>query len=584
MLYYTDSGLRHTDSVYDRLAYLERAVFGNAQQSNQSTSSPSGGHRHADRSQPKHTPAAFTPLSSCDDSEASDTSTQYLQQLVAKLPPEEQANIFVQYLSKMSIQHWIVLQVPSSKLLVSNLYTSVRQGILPTAEDLLFTFTTLACLTFAWSPQLLSTLGITAEQALRASRAYTKCALSLVNDEHKLIKPSVTALMATSNLSQFLLHAQGLENNVEAMRLRMYLIGMMQTMDLARLDTPARKQQRQQDGYSMLDVEMLRRVWWNNVGHDWLGGFSGGVCNGTFLFQPQHMRVDLPSHTDDANITAEAVVGVKPLSERTEMSSFIYRIKIAEICREAVEMLPSQFDDTQDINYAAVLRIDEKFNNLIQSLPEHFRLTTSDAASSETDGPDYKNSAFNMSKLTLNFAILCRLCRLHRRHFIQGMHDPRFKYSHTACVRAAQEALELRARMEEHGKTIGMFTSRSRVLMHHSFVAALVLATDVSFNSGTPLAEKRRLQVLTMCDNMERSVDQPGAFAEGVQQDIQTLVSTLRQGKMQQTAQLESTSMGLTMAQSSEFEDLDRLFADFVELAPEMDSSQWDFIFESIQC
>lgn len=398
-------------------------------------------------------------------------------------------------------------------------------------------------------------------------------------DEHKLIKPSVTALMAVSNLSQFLLHAQGLDNNIEALKLRMYVVGMMQAMDIQRLDTPARKAQRDQEGYNMLDLEMLRRAWWNNVGHDWLGGFSGGACNGTFLFQPQHMMIDLPSHTDDANITADAVVGVKPLSERTEMSTFIYRIKIAEICREAVEMLPSQFDDRLDTNYAAVLMIDERFNTLLQTLPEHFRMT-----SSEADITDYHFGAFTMSKLTLNFAVLCRLCRLHRRYFIEGMHDARYKYSHTACVRAAQEALEIRARLEECGKSMGMFTSRSRVLMHHSFVAALVLATDVSFNSGTPLAEKRRMQVLAMCDNMERSVDQPGAFAEGVQQDIQTLVSTLRQSKTQQTAQLESSSMGLTMAQTSEFEDLDRLFADFVELAPEMDSSQWDFIFESIQC
>lgn len=505
--------------------------------------------------------------------------------MVSKLPPEDQATILIHYLGKMSRQHWMVLHVPSARLLMANVYNALRQGITPSAEDLLFVFTMLACFTFAWSPELLTTLKATTEDALRASRAYTNSALSLISDEHRLIAPSVTALVATSNLSQFLLHAQGLENNGEAMRLRMYVLGMMQTMDVARLDTAFRKQQREQEGYSKLDVEMLRRTWWNNVGHDWLGGFSGGVCNGTFLFQPRYMKVDLPSHTDDANITPEAVVGIKPLSEPTEMSTFIYRVKIADVCRQAVEMLPSQFDDASEGDYAAVLRVDEMFHTFQQSLPPHFRMTSSNGGSA---GGDENVDALAMSRMALNFTILCRLCRLHRRWFIQGMHDARFKYSHTTCVRAAQEALEIRARMEEVSKTMGMFTSRSRVLMHHGFVAALILATDVSFNSGTPLAENRRRQVLAMCDNMERSVDQPGEFAEGVQRDIQTLVSTLRMSKTTQAQEMESSSLcGMTPAAAAqannEFEDLDRLFADFVELAPEMDSAQWDFIFESIQ-
>lgn len=126
---YTNSRLRHTDSVYDRLAYLEQAVFGNGQRSNQSTSS--GGHRHVGRSPPKQTPPTFTPLGSCDDGDSPDNSAQYPAQMASKLPPEEQATVFIHYLGKMSHQHWIVMHVPSSKLLMANVYSTVKQGLTP---------------------------------------------------------------------------------------------------------------------------------------------------------------------------------------------------------------------------------------------------------------------------------------------------------------------------------------------------------------------------------------------------------------------------------------------------------------------
>lgn len=70
-----------------------------------------------------------------------------------------------------------------------------------------------------------------------------------------------------------------------------------------------------------------------------LYAFSDCPQEGPYLIQPRLMRVDYPAHLDDITITKgtyelrEASVSVP-----TPMSFFNCRIKLAELCRETVDL------------------------------------------------------------------------------------------------------------------------------------------------------------------------------------------------------------------------------------------------------
>lgn len=315
------------------------------------------------------------------------------------------------------------------------------------------------------------------------------------------------------------------------------------------------------------------------------------------------MNIDLPSHVDDEYVTPEGVTNIQPLSKRTVMSTFLYRVRLATICREIVDALPSQLQDTEPADYSLILELDKKFTDFRENLPPHFVIRGT--LDEEINNAVHDHSlSFVLNKFVMDFTLLIRVCRLHRPYFMLGMGDARYAYSHKACVRAAQSALDLRLAMDKVGKLTGLFTNWSWVVMHNSFIAALILATEVSYNPAAEDAERRREQVLSMCNLMERSIDESGSVVVGLQHNLQTLVSTLRPGKTDRpvvsntllpvadsallapinqspTQAAADVTLSETVAMPMEF-DIDQLFLDFVELAPDMDGSQWDSLFENV--
>ena len=302
------------------------------------------------------------------------------------------------------------------------------------------------------------------------------------------------------------------------------------------------------------------------------------------------MNVRLPSNTNDEYVTPTGITKKFPLDELTTMTAFHYRIKLADVCRQVVDAMPA-FDDEAPA-YETVLAMDKKFQDLLNSMPVSMRIDTENIAQSAEMCKTFP--ALPLLRAGFHLSVQTRLCRLHRPYHLEGLTNKKYAYSHSMCLRAAQAVLDTRSALDDAGKPLGVNPARSWVVMQHVFVAGLILATDVSFNPSAPDSQRRKAKVLAICDILEKSIDESGAGMEGVQRNLQTLISTLQgQGAPitrmdpgvgdsdMPNAPVQPTGRtdGDGAADMAVDFDFDQLWNEFMAIAPDLEVPQWDMVF-----
>ncbi|KAH8651411.1 hypothetical protein BX600DRAFT_516980 [Xylariales sp. PMI_506] len=143
-------------------------------------------------------------------------------------------------------------------------------------------------------------------------------------------------------------------------------ITMARELGLHRCDHPDRP------CFSVIQRQVERRTWWYIVSFDWMGAI---LCSGpekdNYLLHPGHMLVDLPAHINDADLVGVGALGAiheRPLTELTDMSYTVQRIRLATISRRLVDLGPNP----QPVDVARIytdLRVFER------KIPTFFRMT-----------------------------------------------------------------------------------------------------------------------------------------------------------------------------------------------------------------
>ncbi|KAJ6093169.1 hypothetical protein N7486_008458 [Penicillium sp. IBT 16267x] len=355
------------------------------------------------------------------------------------------------------------------------------------------------------------------------------------------------------------------------------------------------------------------------IAYSRLLSFSGGPQEGAYIFQPRHMNVNMPSNTDDELITSTAVQQDFPLSVPTSMSAFIIRVQGADLCRQVIDALPSILLDSQEPDYGTILELDAKYHDHITSLPVYFQ---QDQESIEQSRQTCKERPYiPWQRIIIHFSLHTRLCRLHRPYHLEGITNRKYAYSHIVCIRSAHKVLELRRAMDELAPEVGLQAARSWTVMHHVFFAALILAMDVSFNPVAPDAEARKAQVLAAYETLEQSKRESNNLMEGIQRNLQTLMSTLHKKRSQNTLPKDGAAREGLVATSSTGnrsanetgepviahdettfsappfltdiagydllndlgqDDWEKLWSEFVAVAPDLDVPQWNSLLEDV--
>lgn len=165
-----------------------------------------------------------------------------------------------------------------------------------------------------------------------------------------------------------------------------------------------------------------------------------------------------------------------PTSTATSMSYFLHRLRLADLCRQVVDTLPSVLLEPQDLDYDIVLMLDSKFQSLIKSLPTFFQLDPNSIQESLEVCQARPYIAWQ--RATLHFSINTYTCRLHRPFHLEGTKNPKYAFSRMMCVRSAHAVLELWRSMADLGDGVGLNPARFWTVAQHVFLAAITLAAE----------------------------------------------------------------------------------------------------------
>jgi hypothetical protein len=224
------------------------------------------------------------------------------------------------------------------------------------------------------------------------------------------------------------------------------------------------------------------------------------------------MVVHEPLNVEDEDID-HTQIGL-PLSTPTKMSYSLCRLKLAVVCRQIVDETSFYHLHGQEAPYDKILALDRKLHNICAELPSYFRF---DQASRREYSALYRDRpALAWQRALVHQGYHSRLCRLHRHHFVRGAKDPRYSYSHVVSLQSARKVLETKRIMDEEEPIFKPHSSVIWAVMHHVFMAAVILLIDVCFNWDDILAEKRKEEVLDACRMLSRAQQSSPIAREGI--------------------------------------------------------------------
>ena len=248
-----------------------------------------------------------------------------------------------------------------------------------------------------------------------------------------------------------------------------------------------------------------------HYGEDWrreptnvpirLLAYLSGPQEWTYSVNPDHMNVDLPRNIEDIHIDSPDTG--QPLSTPTAMSYTLCRVQLAFASRQIVDETAIQHFHGKEIPYEKIIELDHMLRDSLEKLPEFYRFGHAHKLHFATLYQERPVFAWQRSMLQLGYHH--RLCRLHRQHFIHGAKDPKYSCSHISCLRSARTILEIKRVMDEDEPVMEPSSSMIWAVMHHVFMAAVILLVDVCFNWEDVLAEKRKEEVIDACRMLTRA-------------------------------------------------------------------------------
>ncbi|PWY82923.1 hypothetical protein BO70DRAFT_336004 [Aspergillus heteromorphus CBS 117.55] len=227
-----------------------------------------------------------------------------------------------------------------------------------------------------------------------------------------------------------------------------------------------------------LQAEVGRRVWWYLIATDWLLAVRhGSPGEGVYQSHPRQMMVQKPRNINDLDLLNNNKLPIDlPISQPTEMSYFLQRIRIAEISRNIVDRNPMSAGGA---NYHThVMAMDFELDHLIHDIPSFFHLEQYD------HNPDSQTDIFIQAYL-LNSIIHTQRCKLHLTYLTSGPNNnPTYASSRDACLNSARQIIRTEIYLERTGHPFVLIRQRLSGLLYGVFMATIVLLMDACIHGS----------------------------------------------------------------------------------------------------
>ncbi|KAF2278873.1 uncharacterized protein EI97DRAFT_363207, partial [Westerdykella ornata] len=481
---------RTDESILGRLAALEQAVFGSSKVSTTSINHSSPSFLHHER----HRAAKF--LDSAYNSQqtiATDSVGPYLD--ASHIIPDTTSGSNPQWLvsqtDALSLLHDFfdnayhllpIVHMAVAEKLIGNFYSQLASGgdtevNLAHAALILSISATSA---YFWNSNDATTCQHGFESAAQASLTWRQSALDALDKCQRAGSSSLEEAQARAIVAALVYNAEG-----QSTRFRLLHSGSVaacREMGVHLVDSPGFVDSTTDDHATR---EIKRRLWWHVTATDWMLALNGGPLDGTYTIHPRHMNVAKPRNLNDedlAKLAVEVDGWAHPQTVPTQMSCFLHRIRLAEVCRAVVDARTPGLPDVEDANYDQVLALDLLFERALAEFPPFMSL--------DAPMPPGAPRFLPLQRALVHLGFHSRRARLHRPFLLCKDDDEGYRYrkSREICLRSARIVLDIstgwleqslaeRHHPQQHSSsTHGPPIHRLGTVVNHMFMACAVLA------------------------------------------------------------------------------------------------------------
>jgi hypothetical protein len=191
------------------------------------------------------------------------------------------------------------------------------------------------------------------------------------------------------------------------------------------------------------------------------------------------MVVNLIRNVDDEDLDSADQIRDRPRSEPTSMSYYIQRIRLAELCREAADLIPMSHHVSASVDYGAVVALDMRFEAFLAGLPVFLR----------NDEESIRQSVETMAtrphmktqRQALFMTTNAKRCKLHQPFLIRGLVHESYSYSRNASLKSARAVLEESRLGEANARGIDPCESHAfrPYFIYYTFMATIVLVMEL---------------------------------------------------------------------------------------------------------
>jgi len=361
-----------------------------------------------------------------------------------------------------------------------DLYYKQESGQRMDTNDLGLFFSVLSSGLHYWPP-----VNITDLLSMKESIAST--AVKLLEENQATRTPSLSLLQAMLVFMPILLTRSGTYLTQGGCHERM--ISIARSLSLSRIDIKANQEANKNNPHA---TEIRRRVWWFITATDWILSHMSGPQEYAYSIHPNHMKVNFPKNIDIEDWEIRSGVE-KPLSEPTQMTYFIMRSRLSLVCKDVADTLAQNNFDGNEPDYQIMIDLDQRLQDYLSELPDYFRLQPKDRALCEQLERQYPYVLWQRSLLQIG--VHTRICRLHQPYMKRGTTMPMYSYSRMACLRSARLVLETVERVIDGELVEAPVFIRIWTVLHHTFLAAVMLLTDFVQNPREPGVGHRKREI-----------------------------------------------------------------------------------------
>ncbi|KAJ3491666.1 hypothetical protein NLG97_g5551 [Lecanicillium saksenae] len=448
----------------------------------------------------------------------------------AHLPSrEESINLSQYFLENVQYLH-PVFDPHSVQRVIDAVYAQPDTLIQCKTADIALLLSVLASASHLWRPQRSRCLVfLSAKEAAFVSSMWINTALDILDHSRRTTAASIEVLQASIVISYVIFNSQGFSPMFRS--LHSNIIMLARDLSLHKTDSPHKSGETTRPR-TEIEVDVKRRLWWHIAATDWLLAFTPGPQEGTYSILPSHINVNLPYAPEQYSSEFEDI----PL---LSTSYFLQRIRLAEICREVVDSLPG-LKIAEDVDYDHVIFLDGKFEELVKTLPVFFRLDR---------GHDLLYAAapqLTIQCCLIHLGIYTRRSRLHQSFLTAGLTNPKYAFSRAACLDSSRAVLKICYMLEEKKDDLELIPARLATVVHHVFMAAVVLLMDLCSHTVEELEGRREVEVNRACRMLD-SLKQDSVMAARLAQPLMDILQKHREGlqKTQSSERLPAVHPGI---------------------------------------